>query len=361
MKDVIETYKQIIVQIATPYSTGTGFFLRDQGIVVTNEHVVRGNREVVIDGLLFERQLSQVIYTDPRYDLAFLAFSPVDELPSVPLTNGTPLVEGEKVVAIGHPFGLKFSATQGIISNANHQQNEIRYIQHDAALNPGNSGGPLVSVKGEVIGVNTFIINDGDNIGFSLPAKYLEDTIEAFQKERQGTVGARCENCENLVFEHNVEDDFCPYCGSKISLPSMEEEYEAAGISRTIEQILAASGHEVKLSRRGPNQWEIKEGSAKISITYYEPNGIISGDALLCDLPAKNIQPVYEYLLRQNHEIEGLTLSVKEKSVVLSLIIYDRYLNEETGLNLFKRLFQKADDLDNVLVEELGCTWKAQR
>ena len=67
MKKVIEKYKSVIVQIATPYSTGTGFYLKAEGIVVTNEHVVQGNREVVVEGMKFERQLSQVIFTDPRY------------------------------------------------------------------------------------------------------------------------------------------------------------------------------------------------------------------------------------------------------------------------------------------------------
>lgn len=358
MKEVIERFKEVIVQIATPYSTGTGFFLASRNLVVTNEHVVKGNREVVIDGNGFERQLSQVVYTDPRYDLAFLSFSPKNALPEVELAQQTTISEGDTVVAMGHPFGLKFTATKGIVSNASHVQDDINYLQHDAALNPGNSGGPLVGVDGKVIGVNSFTIGNGDNTGFSLPSKYLLAALDSFEKERNGAVGARCENCENLVFEHNVEDGFCPFCGSKITLPSQEEEYEAAGISRTIEHILNESGHDVKLSRRGPNLWEIQQGSAHISITYYEPNGLISGDAVLCDLPQKNISPVYEYLLRQNHEIEGLTLSVKEKSIVLSLIIYDRYLNEETGLKMFNLLFQKADDLDNVLVEELGCTWR---
>lgn len=358
MKEVIEKYKQVIVQIATPYSTGTGFFLKEKNLVVTNEHVVRGNREVVVDGAKFERQMAKVVFTDPRYDLALIAFSPDEKLPGVAFGNGSPISEGEKVVAIGHPFGLKFTATQGIVSNADHRQGDIQYLQHDAALNPGNSGGPLVDTTGKIIGVNTFIIKDGDNMGFCLPVRYLDATISDFEKENDGKVGTRCESCENLVFEHTIDSDFCPNCGSRITLPSAEEEYEAAGIARTIELILTKIGHDIRLSRRGHNLWEIKQGSANISITYYEPNGLIAGDALLCDLPAKNIQPVYEFLLRQNHEIEGLTLSVKDKTVVLSLIIYDRYLNEKTGLELFNRLFQKADDLDNVLVDELGCTWR---
>ena len=132
----------------------------------------------------------------------------------------------------------------------------------------------------------------------------------------------------------------------------------ASGIGKTIEDILIESGYEPKLARRGPSFWEVWKGSAKISVSYYEPNGLIAGDAVLCDLPSNEIAPVYEYLLRRNNEIEGLTLSVKGQEIVLSLIIFDRYLNTKTGIELFNRLFQTADNIDNVLVETYGCRWK---
>ncbi|HFA49513.1 MAG TPA: trypsin-like serine protease [Bacteroidetes bacterium] len=361
MKEVIENYKNVVIQIATPYSTGTGFYLKEAGYVVTNEHVVRGNREVVIDGNLFKRQMATVLFTDPRIDLALLECPKGGALPAVQLANGKEISEGEQVMAIGHPFGLKFTATKGIVSNADHKENDIRYIQHDAALNPGNSGGPLISMDGAVVGMNTFIIHDGDNIGFSLPAAYLEETLNDYKKESAGQIGSRCINCQDLIFENIVEEDgFCPNCGSKIRLPNQEEEYEAAGIAQTIENILEECGHEIKLARRGPNLWEVIQGSAKIYVTYYEPNGLIAGDAILCDLPKKGIKKVYEYLLRQNGKIEGLTLSVKGKEIVLSLIIFDRYLNMQTGLELFQRLFHKADEFDNILVEEYGCRWKEE-
>lgn len=358
MKDVIEKYRNVIIQIATPYSTGTGFYLREPGLIVTNEHVIRGNREVVIDGALLPKQLSRVLYADPKYDLAFIE-APKSELPEVPLGLERQVREGDSVVAIGHPFGLKFTATRGIISNTLHKENDVRYFQHDAALNPGNSGGPLVNDAGEIIGVNTFIINQGDNIGFSLPARYLEDSIREFRKAG-GKTGARCFNCGNLVFEHTVEHGFCPFCGSKIELPSEAEDYEAAGIARTIEDMLEKCGHDVRLSRRGPNLWEVKEGSAKIIISYYEPYGLITGDAILCDLPRENIKPVYEYLLRQNHELETLSFSVRGQEVVLSLIIFDRYLDVDTGLEMFRYLFGRADHYDNILVEQFGAAWKEE-
>jgi serine protease Do len=353
MKEIFEKYKKIIIQIATPYSTGTGFFLKKNGIVITNYHVVQGNREVIIEGVDFKKQLAKVLYSDPMIDLAFIQ-GPADvNFPLVNISETDDVMVGDQIIAFGHPFGLKFTATQGIVSNTLHRQHDIRYIQHDAALNPGNSGGPLVDTNGEIIGVNTFIIQQSDNIGFSLPVQYLREAITDFNTGN-GQIGSKCFSCSNVVFESIINDDFCPFCGSKITLPSKEEEYEPAGISRTIEFIIAKTGHDVQLSRRGPNSWEIQHGSANIFISYYEPNGTISGDVVLCYLPKTNIKSIYEYMLRECHKLEGMSLGVRGNEIVLTLIIYDRYLNKESGLKLFKHLFDKADYYDNILIETYG-------
>lgn len=358
MKEVIERYRNVVIQIATPYSTGTGFCLRDTRLIITNEHVVRGNRRVVVDGGELDKQLVEVLYTDPKYDLAFLEIPENVENPSIELGDSSTVSEGDVVIAMGHPFGLKFTATQGIVSNTMHQLNDVNYIQHDAALNPGNSGGPLVNKSGKVIGVNTFVIRDGNNIGFSLPADYLRTTIKEFSTAG-GKSGVRCSSCSNLVFEHTVASGgYCPICGAQIELPTDVEEYEAVGVAKTIEEMLEKAGHNVQLSRRGPNNWEIQEGSAKINISYYEKTGLITGDAYLCLLPKENIKSLYEYLLRQNYETESLTFSIKGQDIILSLLIYDRYLNVDTGLKLFEHLFERADYYDNILVEEFGAFWK---
>lgn len=357
MKEVIEKYRNVVIQIATPYSTGTGFCVREAGLIITNEHVVRGNRRVVVDGGELNKQLVEVRYIDPKYDLAFLEIPENVSVPEVRFGDSSLIAEGDTVIAIGHPFGLKFTATQGIVSNTMHQLNDINYLQHDAALNPGNSGGPLVNKAGEVIGVNTFVMRDGNSIGFSLPASYLQTTIEEF-KAAGGQTGVRCSSCSNLVFEHTADGGYCPFCGAQVELPSEVEEYEPAGVARTVEEMLEKVGHNVQLSRRGPNNWEIQEGSAKITISYYEKTGLITGDAYLCLLPKENIKELYEYLLRQNYETESLTFSIKGQDIILSLLIYDRYLNVDTGLKLFEHLFERADYYDNILVEEFGASWK---
>jgi serine protease Do len=358
MKDVIDLYRDVVIEIATPYFVGTGFYLREHALIVTNEHVVRDNKAVVINGPKLEKQLAPVVFIDVRHDLAFLAAPQID-VPIVALANDKPVHEGDPVIAIGHPFGLKFSATQGIVSNAKHDREGVTYIQHDAALNPGNSGGPLVNANGAILGVNTFIMKDGNSIGFCLPVDHLQECIDAYQKGN-GELGALCTSCSNAVFQSSIEGQYCPHCGAKVALPNKADDFEPVGIPNTIEEIIEKAGYHAELSRSGPNNWSIQKGSARINITYYEETGLITGDAYLCNLPKDNIKPLYEFLLRQNYLLEGLTLSMKDSAIILSLLIFDRYLNVEIGLQMFQYLFEQADYYDNVLVEEYGAVWREE-
>ncbi len=356
--DFVETYRNIIIQIATPYSTGTGFYLQDMGLIVTNYHVIEGNRSVVIEGAKFRKQLSSVRYIDQKYDLAFLE-GPKDaeEMPVIVLGHEKVLRERDVVTAIGHPFGLKFSLKSGIISNTGEVMNGIPYLHIDAALNPGNSGGPLVDNDGEVVGVNTFVMRNGDNTGFSLPVKFLKDTLDGFGLFNNEQA-ARCIGCLNIVIEAQVENKLCTHCGHRIELPSSAEAYQASGVAKSVENLIESIGHDVSLSRSGHNAWEVKQGSATILVSYHEKSGIISADTVLCELPKENIKPLYEFLLRENFSNEALTLSLNDQDIVLSLLIFDRYLNEDTGKNMLQQLFEKADYYDNLLVEEYGATWK---
>jgi serine protease Do len=356
MKAVIDLFRNVVVQIATPFSTGTGFILKEQNLIITNCHVISGNKSAVVNGRNIPKQLCKVLYTDERYDLAFLE-SPKyqDGVPSVRLAEQE-ILEGEHVLAIGHPFGLRYTSTQGIISNVQHHYKDLRYLQHDAALNPGNSGGPLVNAKGEILGINTFIIQNGNSIGFSLPSSYLSETISEFRLGKG--VGTRCSSCLNLVFHDTIEKNYCSHCGAKVVLPDQVNEYSPTGISKTIETILEQAGFNILLSRRGPFSWELEHNSATVHFTYHEPTGIIMGDAILAQLPKSNIRPIYEYLLKENFHLEGLSFSVREQDIMLSLMIFDRYLNPDSGSLLFKNLLEQADYYDNLLVEKFGALWK---
>lgn len=359
MREIINLYKDIVIQIATHFSIGTGFYLKDHDLIVTNCHVIEGNSEAVIEGRAFERQLARVVYIDKKYDLAFLRPQSPLPIPNIELGKNLLLSEGDMVIAIGHPFGLKYTATQGILSNMKHHYNDLVYFQHDAAINPGNSGGPLVDEKGVVIGINTFIIKEGQNIGFSLPVTYLNETLKEFAVNPT-LPATRCSSCLNVVFETSTADALCPSCGSRVEFPDKVNVYQPIGIRRTIETILSQLGYNQILSRTGPSSWEIIRGTAKINIDYNESEGQISATAVLCHLPKANIIAIYEFLLRENHSIEGMNFEVNGQEIQLSMMIIDRYLNPETAFELFRNFIEKADYYDNILTDKYQALWIAR-
>ncbi len=356
MQGVIDLYKNVVIQISTPYGNGTGFYLKNYNLIVTNEHVVRNNSEIVVNGQLFPNTLAKILYTDPHYDLALVEAPANIDLPEVHLAEPGNLKDGDQIVALGHPYGLKFSASQGIISKAARWQNGINYIQIDAAINPGNSGGPLVNKDGKVLGINSFIIKGGDNLGFALPAEYLKKAIDDY-KEHEGKLAQRCPSCSNIVIKEELSSDYCPHCGKELNFPKFQE-YQTHGSVQMIETIISTIGKDVKLTRRGHNMWEISEGSATIRITYVERTGFIIGDAHLVRLPQKNIGDLYSFLLEENHDLRGLAFSINNQDVVLSFIILEKYFNLETALPIFENLIKKADYYDDILVERFGAIWK---
>jgi len=352
LQDYIETYKKVVIQIATPQGSGTGFYLKDYDMIVTNEHVVRGNTEVVINGTMFSNRLAAVFYTDTVFDLALLEAPKGVEMPNVPLATEDLVTEGDRIVALGHPYGLRFSVTQGIISKAKRIFKSINYIQIDAAINPGNSGGPLVNGKGEVAGINTFVIKGTEGLGFALPVSYLQSVIEEFER-LETHVAQRCPSCSNIVMESQLDGDYCPNCGSEMIF-LQKSGYQAHGLSRDIEEIITAAGKDVRLTRRGPNRWELIQGSATIHIKYVETNGHIVGDAHLARIPQRNIGPLYEYLLTENDNLEGAYFSLDNQEIILSCIINEKYLNKETATSLFTHLMERADYYDDILIDRFG-------
>jgi serine protease Do len=157
-------------------SVGSGFIISKEGVILTNSHLVFGHQtiEVILDnGFTTRAELAGV---DPFLDLAVMRISlPGKDLPVAILGDSSKVQTGEDVLAIGNPFGLEQTLTKGIISGVNRTLSaspmspELPLIQTDAAVNPGNSGGPLVNDCGEVIGINTAMLGQGENINFAVP------------------------------------------------------------------------------------------------------------------------------------------------------------------------------------------------
>lgn len=347
---ILETYIENIMQIMTPYGTGTGFII--DNLIITNSHVVGGLKEVVISAKKIERTIAKVVYDDSYYDLAFITYD--FEKPNNPLKFASINVEdGDTTIAIGHPYGLNYTATEGIVSRASRLQDDLEYIQIDAAINPGNSGGPLLNETGEVTGVNTFIIQNANNLGFSLPSFYLKNALEAFNAQKNQTI-IKCPSCKNLIQEEIIQDDYCPKCGVKLEIARFRRKgYNPIGQTKLLENILTSLNINVTLARRSQSSWRIDEGSARININYYD-NGIIIGDSKLCAIPSKNIDRIYDYLLKENEKLSYLQFSINENSIYLSYLIVDSSLTLREGKIAIQRLIKHSDKYDDILINEYG-------
>lgn len=180
---IIEDSVKSVVTIRTDVSQGTGFIINKDGYIVTNAHILSGAREITAITYKQQTLTAEFIGYDGNLDIALLKIP--GNYDSFALGDSDKIQIGEKVIAIGNPLGLQFSASEGIIS-AIHRTgpNKINaYIQTDAALNPGNSGGPLINKKGKVIGINNFKIGGSENIGFALESNYIKSAVNNIAKE----------------------------------------------------------------------------------------------------------------------------------------------------------------------------------
>lgn len=158
-------------------ASGSGFLIREDGLLVTNAHVVADAARIQVrlqDGRRFE---GKVIGKDSRVDLALVKIDGVHGLPVLPLGDSNRLRVGEFVLALGHPFGLEQTVSFGIVSRKGPPLRVATpgfdFIQTDASVNPGNSGGPLVNMAGEVVGVNSMAARNG-SIGFAIPVNLVK-------------------------------------------------------------------------------------------------------------------------------------------------------------------------------------------
>lgn len=191
-------------------SLGSGFVIDPKGIIITNNHVIEDADEIKVNFTDGSTLAAEIIGRDPKTDLAVLKVKPTSDLAFVKFGVSTKSRVGDWVLAIGNPFGLGGTVTAGIISAINRDINAGPYddfIQTDASINRGNSGGPLFNLDGEVVGVNTAIISPSGGsigIGFSIPAATAMPVIEQLQKygeTRRGWLGVRIQSVTDDIAE----------------------------------------------------------------------------------------------------------------------------------------------------------------
>ncbi|MEP0519740.1 MAG: DegQ family serine endoprotease [Hyphomicrobiales bacterium] len=197
-------------------SLGSGFVIDASGIIITNNHVIEGADEITANFSDGSALKATLIGTDPKTDVAVLKVEPEEPLVFVNFGDSKSMRVGDWVMAIGNPFGLGGTVTVGIISAQNRDINSGPYdsfIQTDAAINRGNSGGPLFNENGDVIGINTAIISPSGGsigIGFSVPSNLAQtviDQLQEFGETRRGWLGVRIQQVTDDIAESLDMDD----------------------------------------------------------------------------------------------------------------------------------------------------------
>ena len=172
--------------------SGSGFIISPEGYILTNNHVVDEAKEVTVTLANKEEYTATVVGRDPKTDIAILKIRPKGSLPTVVFGDSKGLRVGDWVLAVGDPFGLSNTVTAGIVSAKGRVIGAGPYddfIQTDASINPGNSGGPLFNMKGEVVGINTAIVAQGQGIGFAIPIDIVKPLILPLETKGEVTRG----------------------------------------------------------------------------------------------------------------------------------------------------------------------------
>jgi serine protease Do len=190
LDDNIAAVGEAVVLVRTPVGLGSGFMIHSEGYLITNDHVIEGSTELTVvvyrqatDGLRKdEYKHIRIVASSDMLDLALLKIEPEEpeDFVTVPLGDSGALTQGQGVFAVGNPMGLERSLSEGIVALKSRLLGGQTYVQTTAALSPGNSGGPLFSLAGEVIGVNSrkVMAQGAEGLSFSIPVNHLKIFIE---------------------------------------------------------------------------------------------------------------------------------------------------------------------------------------
>ena len=343
--------KDYIYKIITPSGSGTGFKVAGHDFLITNYHVVAGSKTVAVEDHHKNRYLAEVGMVNPKVDLAFLEVEDLKDVQSNIKLDKDIQVENLQTVYInGFPFGMPFTITEGIVSSANQPMHGRNYIQTDAAVNPGNSGGPMLNEDGVLLGVTTSKFTEADNVGFGIKHTDVIKEIEDYHFQ-DVKYRVKCHSCDNFIEE---EVEFCPYCGADIDA-SVFEEFEKSHFANFTENALMELGQNPVLCRAGRDYWEFYQGSALVRIFIVNSNYLFATSPLN-KLPKNGLDALLTYLT--SGSVSPYQLGIYENKIYISYRTHlsDIYseMKESIKENL-KNMVLKADELDDFFHQEFGC------
>jgi serine protease Do len=351
MNNLVENIKDIIIQTATPQGIGNGFYLSDYKLIITNLSLTYGANEVVISAKHVPKTMAKVLFTDSVFDLAFIKAPESILLSDVKFAKKESIKKDDELKRITQFYGSPLRLDTAVITNIATNKQNIDYLQYSIDKSATNKGGLLINRDNEIVGFNSFFSADEKRY-YALPVHLLKQTLDEF-KELSGKTAFRCPGCKQIIEQTGIKQQNCPICKAKIPDPiSLGTKYEPTPTGLKIEEIIRKLNYEVAISRAGLNTWEIEEGSTVIRVRHDTDNQFIVADAVLCKIPDKNKSGIYEYLLKENNYLKGLSFKLKDESIILSMPhILESDFHVNSASRQFKELFNKADDYDDILIE----------
>ena len=267
-----------------------------------------------------------MVVVNPLLDIALLAAEgDFAALPEIPLADDEAISVGRKIYVAGYPYGMPFTITEGSVSAPRQLMEGQYYLQTDAAVNPGNSGGPMLNDRNEVVGS----LGEVDRTQFQV----------------------QCGSCDELIAE---EEEFCPSCGDKLPEGAFDEREESP-LCGFVESAIREMGIDPVLARDGYDSWLFHKGSSEIRIFVYDGAYLFSTSPINL-LPKKEVEPVLDYMLSEDFGPYKLGIEGRQIYIAYRIHLSDiTDASEEEIRRNIVNLALKADEMDNMMVERFGC------
>lgn len=334
--------------------TGTCFYLKQYDLFVTNYHVVEGFKKLAIKDNDQNSFLADVILVNPNRDIALLkAEGDFSALPEIALSDMEEIRIGQKINVAGYPFGMPFTVTEGTVSSPKQLMHNSYYIQTDAAVNPGNSGGPMFNDKNELIAITVSKFTDADNTGFGIPVSALKEMLESIHDMDRSVFNVQCPGCDVLI---STEEEYCSSCGEKLNKDVFKER-GLTDLALFCEQAIRDMGIDPIHARVGFESWKFHKGSSEIRMFVYQRAYLFCASPINI-LPKKELEPVLNYMLTAPMKPYQLGLDGSQVYLSYRVHISDIFSGhkEEVRKNITNMAFV-ADEQDNYLADTFGCSF----
>lgn len=343
---------RLVYKVTHAGGSGSCFYLKSHDLFVTNYHVVSGFHEVAIHDNDRNPYLARVVLVNPALDIALMvADGDFSQLPELSLAADDALEIGGKVSVAGYPYGMPFTVTEGSVSSPKQLMDGKYYIQTDAAVNPGNSGGPIFNENNEVVGVTVSKFSNADNMGFGIRVEALRKLLEVVDDMDRSCFQVQCDSCDGLIAG---EEDFCPSCGEKLP-EGIFAERQQSPLAVFCEQAIEEMGVNPVLARDGYDSWTFHKGSSEIRIFVYD-NTYLFAVSPINLLPKKEVEPVLDYMLSE--DFTPYKMGIEGRQIYLAYRIHLSDLTEASEDEIRRNLVNlalRADEMDNKMVERFGC------